>query len=192
MNLSATALVGIGAAVIVFLLLVWTVLTFNRLVRLRTQVRASWAQIDVQLQRRHDLIGNLVETVRGYAAHEHGTLEAVVAARSGAVDARGSGAARQGEAEGVLTAALGRLFALTEAYPTLRASENFAALQGQLAETEDKVAYARQFYNSATQSLNAAIATFPTMVVAGIGGFRAEPYFQVGASERIAPRVSFS
>jgi LemA protein len=178
--------------VIVLLIIVaiaWAILTYNRLIRLRTQVQASWAQIDVQLRRRHSLIPNLVETVKGYAAHERDTLSAVVEARSGALAAQGP--AQQGAAENVLTQALGRLFALAEAYPVLKANENFAALQSELAVTEDKIAYARQFYNSAAQTLNGAVQSIPTNIVAGLGGFHPEPYFEAVGDERLDVSVRF-
>ncbi len=176
---------------LVVLLLRWAIGAYNRLVRLRNQVQASWAQIDVQLTRRHSLIPNLVETVKGYAAHERGTLEAVVQARNTAVNAGGQGPGAQAAAEGVLTQALGRLFALAEAYPNLKANENFAALQGELANTEDKIAYARQFYNNAVQTLNAAVQTIPTNLIAGMGGFRAVQYFEAVGGERGAVNVRF-
>jgi LemA protein len=167
----------------------WAVLTYNRLVRLRTQVQASWAQIDVQLKRRHSLIPNLVETVKGYAAHERGTLDAVVNARNGALAAQGPG--DQAPAEGVLTQALGRLFALAEAYPDLKANQNFLAVQSELAGTEDKIAYSRQFYNSAVQSLNGAVQSIPTTFVARAGGFHPEPYFEAFGEERQDVDVKF-
>src|SRR5690349_10276179 len=154
---------------IVVILLVWAIATYNRLVRLRNQVESSWAQIDVQLKRRHSLIPNLVETVKGYAAHERGTLEGVINARNAAVSVQGGGPARQAEAEGMLTQALGRLFALAEAYPDLKANQNFLALQSELSNTEDKIAYARQFYNSAIQTLNSSVQSFPTNLIAGMG-----------------------
>ena len=163
---------------------------YNRLVRLRTQVRASWAQVDVQLQRRHSLVPNLVETVRGYAAHERASLDSVTAARAAAAGPAG-GTPERASAEGALTRALGRLFAVAEAYPRLRASENFVALQRELAGTEDKIAYARQFYNSSVQSLNAAVATLPTNLVAAIGGFRPEPYFEAPGDVRADVPVRF-
>ncbi|NJC72224.1 LemA family protein [Planosporangium thailandense] len=176
---------------LVVVVLGWAVAAYNRLVRLRTQVQASWAQVDVQLKRRHSLIPNLVETVKGYAAHERGTLEAVTAARTAAAAAAGQGAQEQAGAESVLTQALGRLFALAEAYPQLKANENFLALQAELSGTEDKIAYARQFYNSAVQSLNTAIQTVPTTIIAGICGFHPEPYFEAAGDERADVSVRF-
>ncbi|TCB98608.1 LemA family protein [Micromonospora zingiberis] len=168
------------------------VLAYNRLVRQRNQVQASWAQIDVQLKRRYDLIPNLVETVRGYAAHERATLDAVATARSGAIAAAGvPGVADRADAENTLTQALGRLFALAEAYPDLKANQNFAALQGELARTEDKIAYARQFYNSAVQTFNTSVQSIPTNLIAGIGGFRPMDFFQALEGERAAVQVRY-
>ncbi|SIN38890.1 LemA family protein [Micromonospora cremea] len=176
--------------VLVVVLLVVAVGGYNRLVRLRAQVHASWAQVDVQLKRRHSLIPNLVSTVQGYAGHERATLEAVTAARATATTVAGGGPARV-DAEDALTVALGRLFAVAEAYPQLRASENFAGLQRELAATEDKIAYARQFYNSSVQSLNTAVQTLPTNVIAGLGGFRPESYFEATGPERTDVSVRF-
>ncbi|MFF4879037.1 MULTISPECIES: LemA family protein [unclassified Micromonospora] len=176
--------------VLVVVLLVVAIGGYNRLVRLRAQVQASWAQVDVQLRRRHSLIPNLVSTVQGYAGHERATLEAVTTARVAATTVAGGGQARV-DAEGALTEALGRLFAVSEAYPQLRASENFAELQRELTATEDKIAYARQFYNSAVQSLNTAVQTLPTNVIAGMGGFRTESYFEATGPERTDVSVRF-
>ena len=178
---------------VVVILIVWGLLTYNRLVRQRNQVRASWAQIDVQLKRRYDLIPNLVETVKGYAAHERGTLEAVVAARSGAVNAAEQGAnpAQRAEAENMLTQTLGRLFALAENYPNLKANENFLSLQTELSGTEDRIAYARQFYNSAVQTYNTSTQSIPTNIIAGIGGFRARDLFEAVGDERGPVQVRF-
>jgi LemA protein len=187
-----TALIVLGAVLVVVIVLVWwAVATYNSLVKARTQVDASWAQIDVQLKRRHSLIPNLVETVKGYAAHERGTLEAVVAARNAAASAGGVDPGRQAQAEGQLTQALGRLFALAEAYPNLKANQNFLQLQGELGNTEEKIAYARQFYNSAVQTYNQKIQTLPTNVIAGVGGFRARPYFEAAGGERADVNVRF-
>jgi LemA protein len=189
-----TATAVAGGIVCVLLIVVVAVLaaTYNRLVRLRNQADASWAQIDVQLKRRYDLIPNLVETVRGYAAHERGTLEAVVAARGNAMTAaQGAGPAGRAQAEGELTSALGRLLAVAEAYPELRANQSFVALQGELATTEDKIAYARQFFTSAVQSYNNAVQSLPTNVIAGIGGFRAREFFQAAGEERGPVQVRF-
>jgi LemA protein len=172
-------------------LVIWGIAGYNKLVRQRNQVEASWAQIDVQLKRRYDLIPNLVETVKGYAAHEKGTLDAVIQARNGAVAAAGAGPAGRAEAENMVTQTLGRLFALAEAYPNLKANENFAALQSELTSTEDKIAYARQFYNSAVQTLNTSIQSLPTNIIAGIGGFKLAEYFETAEGERGPVQVRF-
>jgi LemA protein len=187
------AVVGGIVCLFLVLVLVWFLTRYNKLVRQRNQVRASWAQIDVQLKRRTDLIPNLVETVKGYAAHERGTLDAVVQARNSAVGAAGAGAppAQRAEAENALTATLGRLFALAEAYPDLKANQNFLGLQSELATTEDKIAYARQFYNSAVQTFNNSVQTVPTNLVAGVTGFRAETLFEVAGAERGPVQVRF-
>jgi LemA protein len=192
MRLMTGLLIALGVIVlIVVILLVWAIATYNRLVRLRNQVESSWAQIDVQLKRRHSLIPNLVETVKGYASHERGTLEAVINARNMAVQVGNAGPAQQGEAEGVLTQALGRLFALAEAYPNLKANENFIALQNELGNTENKIAYARQFYNSAIQTLNNAAQSFPTNLIAGMAGVHPRPYFEAVGAERDDVNVRF-
>ncbi len=185
-------LILLGIAVLVVIVLIgWALATYNRLVRQRNQVQASWAQIDVQLKRRYDLIPNLVETVKGYAAHERGTLEAVVSARGAAMAASGAGVGGRAEAENMLTQALGRLFALAEAYPNLKANENFGALQAELANTEDKIAYARQFYNSAVQTLNTTIQSVPSNLIAGLGGFRTVEFFEAVGGERGPVQVRF-
>lgn len=176
MDTFTVILIVIG--VLVAGLLVWSVATFNRLIRQRNQTRSSWAQIDVQLTRRHDLIPNLVEVVKAYAAHERATLESVIAARNGALSARSGTRAERGAAENQLTQSLGRLFALAEGYPNLKANQNFGQLQSELAVTEDKIAYARQFYNSAVESLSNTVHSFPSNIIAGVGGFRPPPYFQ--------------
>jgi LemA protein len=186
------ALIVLGAVVVlVVVILLWAVATYNSLVKARTQVEASWAQIDVQLKRRHSLIPNLVETVKGYAAHERGTLEAVVTARNAATQAGTGGPAQQAQAEGFLTQALGRMFALAEAYPDLKANQNFLQLQAELGGTEEKIAYARQFYNGAIQTYNQKIQTLPTNLIAGIAGFHARPYFEAGGGERADVNVRF-
>ncbi|MFE9204591.1 LemA family protein [Micromonospora sp. NPDC007230] len=185
------AIIGGLVCLLVVGVLAWLIMTYNRLVRLRNQVAASWAQIDVQLKRRSDLIPNLVETVKGYAAHESATLAAVTAARTGAVAAAGAEPAARAQAENALTQSLGRLFAVAEAYPDLKASQNFAALQAELATTENKIAYARQFYNSAVQTHNNAGQTFPTMLIAGLAGFRAREFFETAEGERGPVQVRF-
>jgi LemA protein len=184
---------GLGAAVclVVVLVIAWALMTYNKLVRQRNQVDAAWAQIDVQLKRRYDLIPNLVETVKGYAAHERGTLEAVIHARNSAVSAAGQGPAARAQAENAVTQALGRLFALAEAYPDLKANQNFLGLQNELANTEDKIAYARQFYNSAVQTYNTSTQSIPSNIIAGLGGFRARDLFQAMGDERGPVQVRF-
>ena len=186
-------LLGFGGAVclVLDLLLVWGLTGYNKLVRQRNQVDAAWAQIDVQLKRRYDLIPNLVETVKGYAAHERGTLEAVIQARNSAVNSVGAPPAARAQAENALTQTLGRLFALAEAYPNLQANQNFLGLQNELAGTEDKIAYARQFYNSAVQTYNTSTQSIPTNIVAGIGGFRSRDLFQAVGDERGPVQVRF-
>jgi len=162
---------------------------YNRLVRGRNKVANAWAQVDVQLKRRYDLIPNLVETVKGYASHEQETFELVVQARTQAVEARG--VEEQGQAEDFLTGALRKLFALAEDYPELRASENFQALQGELSETENKIAVSRQIYNDTTLSYNNSVQTVPTNIVANLFGFDPRQYFEVEDDARTAPEVDF-
>src|SRR5580765_1775701 len=163
---------------------------YNKLVRLRNRAENAWAQVDVQLRRRYDLIPNLVEAVKGYAAHERGTFEEVTKARTAAQQAQG--VQEQAQAENLLTQAIGKLFAVAEAYPELRATENFQQLQAQLAETEQKIAIARQVYNDAVLSYDNALETVPTNIVAGIFNFEPREYFEVEEAEvREAPRVQF-
>lgn len=177
--------------VLVLAALGWLVATYNGFVRLRNLVQESWRQIDVELHRRHDLIPNLVETVQGYAAHERGVFEAVTAARTAAVGPA-SGPAQQAANENQLTAALGRLFAVAEAYPVLRASENFAQLQTELATTEDRIAAGRRFYNANVRELNTKVESFPANLVAGGFGFTRAEYFEADdPAVRAAPRVQF-
>src|ERR687884_422470 len=172
------------------LLALFVVVLYNRLVRLRNRTENAWAQVDVQLQRRRDLIPNLVETVKGYAGHERSTFEEVTAARTSAQQART--VEQHAEAENVLTAAIGRLFAVAEAYPQLRASENFQQLQGQLDETEDKIAVARQIYNDAVLTYDTARETVPTSIVAGMLAFEPRQYFEIEERSRAAPQVELS
>lgn len=168
---------GVIAAIVV-----WLIATFNGLVSLRQRASQAYADIDVQLKQRHDLIPNLVETVKGYATHEKETLDAVVKARNAAVNAQGP--AQQGAAEGVLGAALGKLFALAEAYPDLKANTNFLQLQEQLGDVENKLAAARRFFNNAVSEFNAAIQAFPAMLFAASMGFREREFFDVGEEQR--------
>ncbi len=178
---------------IVALLIALLVLTFNGLVRLRNQVRNAWAQIDVQLKRRHDLIPNLVETVKGYMKHERETLESVTNARNLAQGAIGKGVGAQSKAEADLSGALSRLLAVVENYPDLKANQNFLALQEELTSTENKISFSRQFYNDAVLGYNNKTQMFPSNMVASVTGFKAGEFFEVEvAAEREAPEVSFS
>ena len=180
-------IVLVVALVLIALLLV---VLYNRLVRSRNRVDNAWAQVEVQLKRRWDLIPNLVETVKGYAAHERETFEAVTNARAAAQNAQGPAEAAQ--AEGILSQALGRLFAVAEAYPELRATENFQQLQAQLSETEDKVAVSRQVYNDTVLTYHNAIQTFPGALFAGPFGFTMREFFEVeDEAQRDAPVVDF-
>jgi len=164
---------------------------YNGLVRTRNDVKNAWSQIDVQLKRRHDLIPNLVETVKGYMTHERGTLEAVTRARQQAVSASGDLAERM-KAENALSQTLRSLFAVAESYPDLKANQNFLALQEEVASTENKIGFARQYYNDAAMRLKNRVEMFPSNVLAGAFGFRPEPFFEVEtAAERQAPQIKF-
>ena len=180
----------IGIAV---LLILFFAGTYNSLIRLRNQVQNAWAQIDVQLKRRHDLIPNLVETVKGYMTHERETLEAVTNARNLALQAVGSGAGKQSKVEGELSGALSRLLAVAENYPDLKANQNFLALQEELTSTENKISFSRQFYNDSVLGYNNKIQMFPSNMVASIARFKTDEFFEVEApAEREAPKVSFT
>jgi len=182
--------VGVILLIIVAVIVIFVIGLYNSLVRLRQQVKNAWSQIDVQLKRRYDLIPNLVETVKGYAAHEKETFERVVNARNAAVGA--SGVAEQAQAENVLTGALRQLFALAEAYPDLKANQNFLALQEELTSTENKISFSRQHYNDVAQAYNTKRLTFPANLFAGAFGFTSEEYFEIEiAEEREAPKVKF-
>jgi LemA protein len=195
-------IVLIVLVVLVVILVIWIVGIYNRLVALRNRFKNAFAQIDVQLKRRHDLIPNLVETAKGYMKHERETLEAVVAARNQAVSATAKAAQSPGDpkamgqlagAEGALTGALGRLFALAEAYPDLKANQNMLALQEELTSTENKVAFARQAFNDAVMTYNTAREVFPAVVFAGTMGFSAAELFEIEEpAQREAPKVSFT
>jgi LemA protein len=182
--------VVIAVVAILIILLLVLVGMFNKLVRLRNRAENAWAQVDVQLRKRYDLVPNLVETVKGYAAHERGTFEAVTQARTAAQQAQG--VQQQAEAENMLTAALGRLFAVAEAYPQLRATENFQQLQAQLSDVEQNIAVSRQVYNDTVLSYDNALETVPTNVIAGIFHFNPREYFQTEEVTRAAPQVSFT
>jgi len=177
---------------IVVVLLLWFVFIFNGLVRLRNQVKNAWAQIDVQLKRRHDLIPNLVQTVQGYMQYERATLEAVTKARNVAQQAIGQGVGAQAKAEGELSGALTRLLAVVERYPDLKANQNFLSLQEQLTSTENKISFSRQFYNDSVLNYNNKTQMFPSNIVAGMTGFKQGEFFKVEeAAEREVPKVSF-
>jgi len=178
---------------IVVLLLFIVIGIYNSLVKLRNQMRNAWAQIDVQLKRRHDLIPNLMETVKGYMKHERETLESVTNARNLAQGAIGKGVGAQSKAETELSGALGRLLVVVENYPDLKASQNFLALQEELTSTENKISFSRQFYNDSVLGYNNKTQMFPSNVVANVTGFKAGEFFEVEvAAEREAPKVSFS
>jgi LemA protein len=168
----------------------WLILTYNRLITLKNRVKEAWADIDVQLKRRHDLIPNLVEAVKGYAAHEKEIFEKVTEARARAIGAQS--VKEKGEAENVLSGALKTLFAVSENYPQLRASENFLELQRELTDTEDKVQAARRFYNTNVRDFNTTLQSFPQNTIAGIFSFKAAEFFEIGeAGEREVPKVNF-
>lgn len=174
---------------VVVLLIIWVISGYNGLVVLRNRVRNQWSQVDVQLKRRFDLIPNLVETVKGYAAHEKETLEAVMAARSRAVNA--GTVEEAASANGELSKALSRLLAVSENYPDLKANANFMELQNTLADTENKIAHARQFYNDTVMKYQNKREMFPTNLLAGLFGFKEEPYFKADEAERENVKVAF-
>ncbi len=171
------------------LLLLYVIVTYNGLVRLRNRIQNAWAQIDVQLRRRYDLIPNLVETVKGYAAHEKGTFEAVTQARANAINAQGP--AEQAKAENMISGALKSLFAVSEAYPDLKANQNFLSLQEELSGTEGRIAYARQYYNDAVLRMNTKIQSFPSNILAGMFGFKEHEYFEADDTSRGPVSVQF-
>ena len=178
--------------IIVILIIVVFIATYNKLVRLRNQVKNAWAQIDVQLKRRYDLIPNLIETVKGYMKHERETLEAITKARNLAQQAASSGPGARAKAETELSSALGRLLAVVENYPDLKANQNFLALQEELTSTENKISFSRQYYNDSVLSYNNRTQMFPSNIVASMTGFKASEFFEVSvAGEREAPKVTF-
>ena len=187
--MSTTGWVILGAGVVI---VIWAISVYNGLVAMRQRTNQAFADIDVQLKQRHDLIPNLVETVKGYAAHEKGTLEAVVNARNAAMAA--PGVEQKVAAENVLTGALRQLFALSESYPDLKANQNFQQLQAELSDIENKLAASRRFFNSAVQEYNTGIQQFPAALFAGIFGFSQRPFFDLGetrAQLEQAPSVKF-
>lgn len=190
-----------GATIVVLalivLVLVWGAGVYNGLIRKRVATENAWSQIDVQLKRRHDLVPNLVETVKGYASHEKETLERVIQARSSAVSATQSDNVQEIAAkENMLSGALRQLFALSESYPDLKANQNFMALQEELTSTENRISFARQHYNDSVAVFNTSIQQVPTNIIAGIGGFNARQFFELDPAEaeaaRQAPQISFS
>jgi LemA protein len=185
-----TGWIILGVIVVIALI---GILIYNRLVSLRQTVNQAWSDVSVQLKQRHDLVPNLVETVKGYAAHERGTLEAVTQARNAAVSAASPDA--QAKAENMLTGALRQLFALSEAYPDLKANQNFLQLQSDLSDLENKIAASRRFFNNAVQEYNASIQSFPAVLFAGTLGFAQRTFFEVDEAERVAvnttPQVKF-
>lgn len=180
----------IGILAVLLLLLLFVIGTYNRLVRLLNEVKNAWAQIDVQLKRRHDLIPNLVETVKGYMQHERATLENITQARNLAM--RPGSLAERAQAEQQLTQALHNFFVVVENYPDLKANQNFLALQEELTSTENRISFARQAYNDAVMQFNNAIQMFPSNLIAGMFGFKEQSFFEVETpAERSVPRVSF-
>ena len=184
-----TLLIVIGIVVVLALVLIGI---YNSLVRKRMRCREAWSQIDVQLKRRYDLIPNLIETVKGYAAHERETLQAVIEARNAAIAVPPGDVKGQAQAENMLTAALRQLFALSENYPNLKANENFLQLQEELTSTENRIAFARQHYNATTTEYNTTIEKFPSNIVAGMFGFKPRDFFEIEEpAEREVPKVKF-
>jgi len=189
--MSAVLIIPVVIGGFLLLLILWAFGLYNALVRARNAVRNAWSQIDVQLKRRHDLIPNLVETVKGYMQHERETLESVTSARTAAMNA--SGVAESGRAEGMLTGALKSLFALSENYPDLKANQNFLALQEELTSTENKIAFSRQAYNDATMFYNNRTEVVPSTIIAGMFHFQPAEFFEIEVpAEREAPKVDFS
>lgn len=182
-------ILGIGALVLLAILALWAVVARNNFVRAENRIDNAWAQIDVQLQRRADLIPNLLETVKGYMKHERGTLEAVTQARAGLLAAKSP--TQKMAAEGFLEQALGKLFAVAEAYPDLKANTNFQQLQDELTHTENKVAFARQHYNDAVLTYNNAIEVFPGNLVAALGSRKEKAMLEAPAEARAVPKVAF-
>jgi len=186
--MTAIAIVLLAVPVLV---IIWLIGIYNGLVRLRNRVKNAWSQIDVQLKRRYELIPNLVETVKGYVSHERETLEAVIAARQQAINGSDS-IAEQAQAENMLSQTLRSLFAVAEAYPDLKANQNFLALQEELTSTENKISFSRQHYNDSVMTYNNKTEMFPSNIVAGSFNFEAAEFFEVsGSEEREAPKVSF-
>ena len=188
MSTGLITLIILGA--IALTVVMWAIGTYNRLVALRNQIENLWSQIDVQLKRRFDLIPNLVETVKGYATHEREVFEKIADARARMMSA--TGPAEQAQADNILTGALKSLFAISEAYPDLKANENFIKLQGELANTEDQIARSRELYNDSVMTYNTTIQSFPPSIIAGMGSFRQKPYFPIDEASREPVKVSFT
>lgn len=186
------AMLGMLAIVFVPLIVIalWVIGVYNGLIRLRNEVKNAWSQIDVQLKRRHDLIPNLIETVKGYMTHERETLENITKARAAAMGAQG--VKETAQAENMLSQALGGLRVAVEAYPDLKANTNFLQLQEELTSTENKISFARQFFNDQVLGYNNKIQMFPSNIVAGIFNFTKEDFFEIEESEKAVPKVSFS
>jgi len=185
-------IIGLGVVGLLVIVVLWIIVSYNSLVALREQVRAGWAQIDVMLKRRYDLIPNLVNTVKGYASHEKETLERVISARNSAVTASGQGAGAASQAEGQLSGALRQLFAVAEAYPNLKADQGFLQLQGELSSSENQIAGKRTGYNDLVREYNTRVMSFPTTLIAGPFGFATQPFFEVqDPAQREAPQVKF-
>jgi LemA protein len=176
---------------VIVVLVFFAFAAYNRLVALSQRVNQAFADIDVQLKQRHDLIPNLIETVKGYASHERQTLEGVVQARNAAIQAKDAGPEQQAQAENVLTGALRQLFALSEAYPDLKANQNFLSLQEELTSTEDRIAYSRQFYNDSVMKYDNKIQSIPSNIIAGMFGFKSREYFKAEEGATEVPRVQF-
>ena len=187
--MSTTTWIVLG---VIALLVIWVIIIYNGLVAMRQRVNQAFADVDVQLKQRHDLVPNLVETVKGYASHERGTLEAVVQARNAAMTAQGP--AQMAQAENMLTGALRQMFALAEAYPDLKANQNFMQLQTELSDLENKIAAARRFFNNSVQEYNTGIQSFPAVLLAGPTGFTQKEFFDLGAERATVgqtPQVKF-
>ncbi|MGQ9455181.1 MAG: LemA family protein [Armatimonadota bacterium] len=184
------AVVGWAFAGLAVIVVAWVIATYNRLVQLRNQIEGAWSQIDVQLRRRYDLIPNLVETVKGYASHEREVFEKVTAARSAMMQAKG--VQEQAQAQNMISQALKSLFAVAEAYPELKANENFLALQAELSNTENQIAQSREVYNDLVARYNMLVESFPPSIVASGFGFRKRDYFPMEETARVVPVVSFS
>lgn len=181
--------IGTIILIVVAAVVLWVIAVFNGLIRLKNRTDEAWSDIDVQLKRRHDLIPNLIETVKGYAAHERQAFESVTNARAKAIGAQGI--EEKGKAENMLSGTLKTLFAVAENYPQLKANENFLQLQNELSDTENKIQAARRFYNGNVRDLNIKIETFPSRIIAGMLGFKKREFFEAEAGEKEVPQVKF-